>query len=203
MNLFFKTSIVVIALALISQPAFATHFKVDPAHSSVGFQVRHLVSRVDGNFRTFEATYTFDKDKLASFNLQAVAQVDSIDTNNKKRDEHLKSPDFFDAKKFPTISFKSTHLEKQSDTQYKVTGDFTMHGVTKSVTFDVEHLGEAKDPMGTVRGGATATASVNRKDFGIVWNKQLDAGGVMLGEDVKITLNLELIEDKPEAKKAK
>ncbi len=190
-------------LALVASSAHAKDFKVDQAHSSVGFQVRHLVSKVDGNFRDFAGKFSYDGEHAAAFHLEASAKVDSIDTNNKKRDDHLKSPDFFDSKKFPAIEFKSTKIEKADNTHFKVTGDFTMHGVTKPVVFEVEHLGEAKDPMGTVRTGVSAATTVNRKDFGIVWNKTLDSGGLMLGEDVKITLNLELVEDMPTKKDSK
>ncbi len=176
--------------------AYAADYKVDPAHSSVGFEVRHLVSNVQGQFRDYEGTFTFDEKDLSKFKIKSSAKAASIDTANAKRDEHLKSPDFFDAKKFSTITFVSNKLEKAGDSTFKATGDFTMHGVTKPVVFEVESMGEAKDPWGNTRRGFVAKAKINRKDFGIVWNKALDSGGVMLGDDVKLMLNLEATEEK-------
>jgi polyisoprenoid-binding protein YceI len=181
--------------------ASAANFTIDPAHSSVGFSIRHMVSKVNGIFKDFSGTFSFDAKKPTDSVVNFTIQTASVDTQNEKRDAHLKTPDFFDTAKFPTMTFKSTKIVTAGKDKYKVTGDFTLHGVTKPETFVVEFGGAVKDPWGNNRVGFTATDTIKRKDFGIVWNKTLDAGSLMLGDDVAITVQVEATEDKPAAAK--
>ena len=193
------TRFLAVALALSASASFAvaapSNWSVDAAHSEVGFEVKHIFSLVRGVFRDAQGTIVFDEANPANIKVDASVQTASINTGNDKRDGHLKGTDFFDAEKNPTISFKSTKVVADGKNKYKVTGDFTMHGVTKSVTFDAEFLGAGAVGVGGQswgsKAGFIASATINRKDFGIVWNKTLDSGGLMLGDDVKINLNIE------------
>ena len=171
----------------------AATWDLDPQHSSVAFAVRHMmISTVRGQFRTFSATATGDPAEPEKATVEATIDVASIDTSNEKRDTHLKSPDFFDVAQFPKMTFKSKKIEKAGDGKYKVTGDLTMHGVTKEVVLEVE--GPSKPiTMGNTKAGAHATARIKRKDFGITWNKAMDGGGVVVGEDVDVTIEAEAI----------
>jgi polyisoprenoid-binding protein YceI len=180
----------------LAQVAFAKEFDIDSSHSNVEFVARHFASRVKGRFTQFKGTLSFDADKPETSKVNALVDTSSIDTNEKKRDEHLRGDDFFSAKKHPQLTFVSKTIKPNGDKKYKVEGDLTMRGVTKPVTFDVEYLGEADDPWGNHRAGFTGTTTVNRKDYGISWNKALDKGGYVLGDDVTINLNLEAIEKK-------
>ncbi len=188
-----KKAILSAALAL-AFPAFAgsTSYDIDGAHSQVGFAVKHLmVSTVRGEFTKFAGSVVIDDD-LPKSKVEATIEVGSISTREPKRDEHLKSPDFFDAAKNPSITFKSTKVEVAGE-KLKITGDLSMHGVTKSVVLEGEKpTGESKDPWGNVKRGVSATTTVNRKDFGLNWNKALETGGVVVSDEVKITLDLEL-----------
>lgn len=179
-------------------------WEIDPGHSHVGFRVRHMmVSNVRGEFGKFSGSIKVDGSDLTKAMVEASIDVASINTRDEKRDGHLKSPDFFDAAKFPTITFKSKKIEKAKD-GFKMVGDMTMHGVTKEVSFDVESLApEAKNPYGMTVTGTTATTKINRKDFGVSWNKTLDSGGAVLGEEVQITLELELAKKMPAMPAAK
>ena len=181
-----------VAVVALAAPAFAQQvWEIDPAHSSSGFAVRHMmVSTVRGSFGKTTGTVTYDGKDASTLKVDATIDATTINTGVEKRDGHLKSPDFFDVEKFATITFKSTKAEKAADGKLKVTGDLTMHGVTKSVTLDVEVTPEVKTPMGP-RVGATATTTINRKDFGLGWNKVIEAGGVAVGEEVKITIDVE------------
>ena len=190
-------------LALLATPALAVELTVDPVHSSAGFAIKHMmVSTVHGQFSKVTGTVNYDpKDPTKS---STVIQIDpaTIDTHNEKRDAHLKSADFFDVQKCPELTFKSNKVEKAGDKHYKVNGDLTMHCITKPVTVDVEGLvGPQKGPMGGNLYAATATTKVNRKDFGLNWNKALEAGGVALGDDAQLTVDLELTDSPPAAKK--
>ena len=178
-----------LALAL---PAAADTWNVDKAHSVVGFEIRHLVGKVQGRFGEFSGTVTGDPAKPESSTVAFTIKTASISTNEEKRDAHLKSPDFFDAEKNPEIAFRSTSIKPGAAGHYLVTGPLTMHGVTKDVTLDVTLAGPMKDPWGNQRAGLEATTTINRKDWGIVWNKVLDAGSAMLGDDVKIAIELEV-----------
>ena len=186
------------AAALVAVPSFAfaaTSFEIDPSHSSAQFSVKHLgVSNVRGEFDKVSGSITLDEKDITKSTVQATIDATTINTREPKRDEHLKSADFFDVAKFPTIEFKSTKVEKAgSNEKLKVHGNLTMHGVTKPVVLDVEFPAtEVKDPWGNSKRGATATTTVDRKDFGLNWNKALEAGGLLVGDDVKITIDLEL-----------
>ena len=190
---FVAVSVVTLTLAMSSAGRAAT-WELDPGHTSVQFSVRHLmVSNVRGEFGKVSGTVKVDDTDAAKSTITATIDVASLNTRNAKRDEHLRSPDFFDAAKYPTITFTSTKAEKTA-TGFKVTGDLTMHGVTKPVTLDVEGpTPEIKDPWGNARAGAQATSKVDRRDFGITWNKALDAGGLTVGNEVSITIDVEAV----------
>jgi len=193
-----RLPILILALAgvALSGLAGAATWEIDPVHSSVGFGVRHLmVSTVRGQFTKMSGSAQADDTDYAKAKIEATIDAASIDTRVEKRDTHLKSPDFLDVAKYPTITFTSKKIEKAGDGRWKVTGDLTLHGVTRPVTLDVEGpTPPIKDPMmGALRAGAHATARINRKDFGITWNKSLDGGGVVVGEDVDITIDVEAL----------
>ena len=179
-----------VAMPLLAQNAPET-WVVDKAHSTAQFKVRHMMSNTVGMFRDFDGNITIDRANPAKSSVEFTIQAKSIDTGNSNRDEHLRSADFFDVAKFPTISFKSTSVAKKSDDEFAVTGDLTMHGVTKRVTLPVTFLGFGRTARGE-KAGFEIETTVNRKDYGIVWNKTLDEGGLLLGEDVKVTINLEV-----------
>ncbi len=194
----------VAVFTFLSTNAFAAKYKVDQAHSNVDFTIRHLVSKVNGSFKDYTGEFDFDEAKGdmlkdIKFNIKTA----SVDTRNEKRDEHLRSPDFFDSQKYPSITFDGKKVTKTGKNKFKVVGDITMHGVTKPATFDVEYLGTAKNMMGETTAGFTATAKLDRKDFGIIWNKAMDKGGAVLGDEVTVNLNVEAVKEgsKEEAKK--
>ncbi len=192
-----KLSAVVTAALVFSAPLLsAAQYEVDNAHSSVGFVIRHLVSKVRGQFNEYTATFNYDPKAPEKSKVEATIQVKSIDTNIDKRDEHLRSADFFNVAKYPTITFKSKSAKSAGPNKLEVAGDFTMLGVTKPVILMVEATEPSKDPWGGMRTGFTATTTVNRKDFGMVYNKVLDNGGLMLGEDVKVEIEIEGIQKK-------
>lgn len=167
-------------------------WNVDPTHSSLTFVVRHLmVSKVRGRFGAFAGTATINEEKLLS-SVTATAEVASIDTSDAGRDEHLKSADFFDVASFPTIGFKSTKITG-SGSDYTLLADLTIKGVTKSVAFDLEFDGVGQDPWGNTKAGFSAEAEINRKDWGLEWNVALETGGVLVGEKVKLSLDIQLV----------
>jgi polyisoprenoid-binding protein YceI len=180
-------------LAWISAQADAQTYKIDPVHSSVSFKIRHFFSKVPGQFKEFEGTIAMDTSDLSKSKAEATIKTASIDTGNTKRDDHLRSADFFDAAKYPTITFKSTTWAQVEKDVYNVAGDLTIHGVTKPVTLKVKFLGAGPDAMGGVRGGWEATTTVDRTAFGVSWNKAVEGGGTILGNDVEITLNVEAV----------
>ena len=169
-------------------------WNIDSSHSLAEFSVRHLmITTVKGRFGKVEGFVSYDPEKPTEVSIEATIDASSIDTRDEKRDAHLKSADFFDVEKNPKLTFKSTKSEKTED-GYKVTGDLTMHGVAKSITLDVEGPTEtSKDPWGGTRMGASAHAKVNRKDWNLNWNVALEAGGVLVGEQVKISLEVSLV----------
>jgi polyisoprenoid-binding protein YceI len=173
----------------------AADYKIDTSHSSAQFAVAHLgISKTKGEFADVQGSVSYDPAKLSATKIEAVIGVATIDTKDEKRDAHLKSADFFDVEKFPTMKFVSTKVEKAGNNKLKVTGDLTIKGVTKQVVLAVDGpTGEVKDPWGGMRRAASATTKINRKDFGITWNKTLDAGGLLVGDEVDITLEIELI----------
>jgi polyisoprenoid-binding protein YceI len=182
---------------VLSSAAMAEKYVIDSSHSTVGFKVKHLaISSVPGRFGEFSGTFDFDPAHFDKSSAEVAIDAKSINTDNQKRDDHLRGPDFFDIAKNPRITFKTTKIEPVSKSAFKATGDLTLHGVTKPVTLDVQFEGEATDPYGNKRAGFSATTSLNRKAFGITWNKALDAGGVVLGDEVKIVLEVEGIQEK-------
>ena len=193
-----KRSIVtLIAMFTLSIPVFgdAATWQIDPDHSSFQFKVRHLmVSNVKGDFTNAKGVVTIDERDIANLKLEITIDAASVNTGHAKRDEHLRNADFFDVAKHPTITFVSKRAEKAGMDRLKVIGDLTMHGVTREVTVDVEGpTQEVKDPSGNFRRGATAATKINRKDFGLTWNRVLETGGVVVGEDVDIFVEIELI----------
>lgn len=166
---------------------------LDAAHSHLGFSVRHMmISTVRGQFNKFSGNLELDEQDLTRSRAVAEIEVASIDTGVADRDGHLRSADFFDAAKYPTIRFASRAIARDGD-GYRITGDLTMHGVTREVTFDAEVSGPAKDPWGNVRYGVVLTGTIDRKDFGLTWNQALETGGVLVGEKVKVEAALELV----------
>ncbi len=192
-----KVRLTSLALAAFALPslAFAADYVVDKGHSHVGFTVKHLVSKVKGQFNDFEGKFSFDPAALDTATGKFVVKAKSIYTGDDKRDAHLRNEDFFDVKKYPEIVLDKIKVSPNGD-KFKLVGDLTMHGVTKSVSFDLEFGGLAADPWGNQRAGFTATTIINRKDYGLIWNKVLDAGGVMIGEDVALELQVEAIQAK-------
>jgi polyisoprenoid-binding protein YceI len=185
-----------LAFTLLGAPlaARAQTYEIDGGHSHVGFSVRHMmVSNVRGAFKKVEGTVVVDDKAPAKSSVQAVIDAASVDTGDAKRDEHLRAADFFDVAKHPTLTFKSKRIIKAGKS-WKVTGDLTMHGVTKEVTLDATApSAEVKDPWGGLRSGLTATTTLDRKDFGITYNRALDNGGLAVGDEVKVQLELELV----------
>lgn len=172
-------------------------WNIDGSHSTAEFSVRHLmITNVKGRFGTLSGTVDYDPEKPEASTIDVSIDATSVDTRDEKRDAHLRSPDFFDVEKFPTLTFKSTSVKKTDD-GFAATGDLTIHGVTKSVTLEVEGPSEPnKDPWGNTRIGASAHAKINRKDFGLNWNAALEAGGVLVGEQVKISIEVSLVQAK-------
>jgi polyisoprenoid-binding protein YceI len=172
----------------------AVTYTIDPVHSTAGFKVRHLmVSNVRGEFSGVTGTLVFDADAPENSRVKASIDATTVHTRDEQRDAHLKSADFLDVEKFPAITFVSKKVAG-ADGEWKVTGDLTIHGVTNEVTLDVEGPApEAKDPWGNVKSGASATTKISRKDFGMVFNMALETGGVMVGDEIAITLELELL----------
>ncbi|MXN89902.1 hypothetical protein GR160_01570 [Flavobacterium sp. Sd200] len=171
-----------------------TKWVLDPTHSEATFKVKHLMfTNVSGNFTKFEGAVTSDDENFENASFEFSADADSINTNNSDRDGHLKSADFFDVEQFPKLTFTSTSFTKKGGDDYVLTGDFTLHGVTKQVTLDVEFGGIQKDPWGNIKAGFSATGKINRKDFGLTYNAALETGGVMLGEEVKLALELQYV----------
>jgi polyisoprenoid-binding protein YceI len=192
---FAVTAVAALAALVLAAGASAAPatYTVDPGHSEVSFQVRHLVTKVRGTFGEFDGTVVKDDANPAASSVQFTVQVASIDTGIADRDNHLRSADFFDVAQHPTLTFKSTKVERVSDSEWKVTGPLTIHGVTKEVTLPVTFDGELKDPWGNVKGGFSTATRLDRKDFGINWNKALDTGGVLLGDEVDVQINLEVL----------
>ena len=173
-------------------------YLIDPAHSQVIFKVKHLaISTVTGSFDLFEGTYNFDEGNIANSSVQTKIVASSINTNEQDRDDHLKSEDFLDVEKYPNITFKSTKIKKGNNGNFEIVGDLTIHGVTKEVTLDATYEGHVpSDPWGKERTAFVANGKINRKDFGMTWNKALELGGVVVGDEIKITLEVEGIRKK-------
>lgn len=171
-----------------------TTWKIDPTHSNVEFAVRHLmITTVRGRFAKVEGTVVTDDADPTKAEVDVTIDVNSIDTREPQRDTHLKSADFFDAEKYPSIAFKGSRVTDVQGDTFKLVGDLTMHGVTREVTLDVTSEGRGKDPWGGDRAGYSATTKVNRSDFGLTWNQVLETGGIAVGDEIKISLDLELV----------
>ena len=170
-------------------------WNIDPAHSSAEFKVKHMmISNVKGKFSGVTGVLTRDEADHTKSQITGSIPVATVSTGDPQRDGHLKSAEFFDAEKFPTMDFKSVAIHKNADDEFEVTGELTVRGVTKVVKFDIEGPSEpAKDPWGNTRIGLSATTKINRKDFGLTWNAALETGGVLVGEEVAITLDVEFI----------
>ncbi len=181
--------------------AFASTWEIDGSHSSAGFAVKHMmVSNVNGSFNVKSGSVNLDDKDVTKSTVEAVLDAASVNTGNAKRDEHLRAPDFFDTAKYPTITFKSNKVEKAGEGKLKVSGDLTMHGVTKPVVLDVTGPSkESKDPWGNTRTGVQATTKLNRKEFGLTYNSALETGGVAVGEEVTVNLDLSLVKKQPAA----
>lgn len=171
--------------------AVADHYELDNAHTKIFFKVKHLgISTVTGQFKEFSGFFDVDPEDLSTLKASATIATASIDTENGDRDNHLRSPDFFAAEKYPEIKFVSTKVEQLSGNKLKLHGNLTLHGVTKSVVLEGE-FGGAVNAMGNARAAFTATAKINRKDFGLTWNQVLDTGGLVVGEEVTLVLEVE------------
>lgn len=184
-----------LSILAVAPRLMAKEYTFDYAHSHIGFSVKHILTMVPGEFKQFEGTLVFDEKDPAKSSVKVTIPVDSINTNVDKRDAHLKSPDFFDAAKFPNLTFTSKKVEKAGAGKYKITGDLTIHGVTKSVVLDTEYLG-TDEAFGAVTAGFTATTTIDRRDYGLSWGKTLASGNLVVGNDVKITLDIAANEKK-------
>ena len=168
-------------------------YEVDIAHSSISFKISHMVvSKVRGNFKDFSVTIKEDPNDITKSSVAVVIKTASIDTDNEKRDNHLRSADFFDAEKYPEITFRSSRIEKKGDA-YIAVGTLDMHGVSKEITIPFEITGKMQDPWGNTRAGIEASTQLDRKDYGLNWNKTLDKGGLLVGNEVKIEIFLEMV----------
>ena len=190
-------TVLLLSTAAAALPATAADYDVDVAHSSVGFEVKHMaISKTRGTFDDYTASFTFEPGKPETWSCEAVIQAASVNTNNEKRDEHLRSEDFFDVAKVPTLTFKSTSVKMEDDEEGVMTGELTIHGVTKTVELELELLGTVTDPWGNERAGFSAETKINRKDYGLTYNSVMEAGGLLIGEEVKITIEIEGIKAK-------
>jgi len=191
-----KNFVAMMAAVLLLSPvsAISATYNLDSAHTTIGFKVKHLmISNVSGVFEKFKGQVVADEKDITKSKVKASIDVTSINTNIPARDKHLRSGDFFDVARFPTMIFESTKVEKIGDGKLKVTGNLTLKGVTRPVVLDVTGpTPEIKSPQGVIKRGISATAVINRQDFGVSWNKKLDAGGVVISDEVQIFIDAEL-----------
>lgn len=193
------TGLLAVVLATVSAlPAAASTWEIDTTHSQVTFQVRHFVTQVGGEFNDFGGTVRLDESNLADSSVEFWIDASSIDTRNDNRDEHLRSEDFFHVEEHPQITFESESIEKTGENRFDVTGTLTMRGVAQRITLPVTFLGTLETPRGAKAGFATDT-EIDRKEYGIVWNRALDQGGAVLGDEVSVDIDLELDRIEPEA----
>lgn len=185
-----------LTVLVLASPAAAVEWKIDNTHSTVAFKVRHFFARQAGQFAKFDGVIHYDPAQPTSARVEANIDAASIDTEHEGRDEHLRSADFFDVEKHPSISFKSNKVEVDGE-QLMVFGDLTIKGISKPVSFPIEFLGAGPDPWGNQRAGFSASLKLKRKDFDITWNNTLDTGGTVLGEDVTISLEIEAVSEMP------
>lgn len=192
-----RISALVATLALAATTAIASDtFVIDPGHSEASFKVRHMLSKTPGRFRDFEGRIHLDPARPEASVVEFKIRAASIDTDLDKRDEHLRGPDFFEVAKYPEITFRSESIRRTGKDRYDVTGPLTMRGVTRKITLPVTYLGVARDPWGNERAGFSTAITLSRKDFGMVWNKVLDQGGVFLGDEVWVTVEIEAAREK-------
>lgn len=194
-----KKVFTILASMLLTAGAFAqsSTWKTDASHSNVKFSVTHLVvSEVEGYFKTFAGTLVSSKPDFTDASVNFSVDINSINTDNEGRDKHLKSDDFFNAEKFPQMTFKSTSFKKVSDKKYVLEGDLTIRDITKKVKFDVVYGGTIKDPWGNIKAGFKATGEINRFDYNLKWNSVTEAGGAVVSKEVAIVLNLEFAQQK-------
>jgi polyisoprenoid-binding protein YceI len=178
-----------VQVATITARAYA----IDKAHSDVTFQVRHLLTKVRGRFSDFAGTVRFDEEQPEHSSVSLTIDATTVDTNNADRDRHLRSDDFFAAETYPTITFTSSHIVRTSRDTYDVTGTLAIRGVAREITLPVTYLGTAQDPWGSSRAAFEAGITINRKDFGLSWNAALETGGVLVGDEVKISMSIQAI----------
>jgi polyisoprenoid-binding protein YceI len=191
---------ILIALVLVIAAPLAARadtWKIDPVHSTIGFTVRHMtISSVRGQFDKFAGTITANGTDPASVSIEATIDTASIDTRSSDRDADLKSPNFLDVVKYPTMTFKSKKIEAAGPGKWNIVGDLTLHGVTNEVTLAVDAAAPIKDPWGSTRAGATATTKISRKAFGLTWNKMIEAGGAVVGDEVSVAIDVEAVKQK-------
>ena len=175
-----------------------TTWTIDPTHSEIQFKVKHLViSTVTGNFHSYSGSITTEGDSFEGASVEFEADIDSITTNNKDRDAHLKSDDFFNADEYPKMKFESTSFKSTGDDSYELTGNLTIRDVTKEITLNVEHGGTVEDPYGQTKAGFEINGAINRKEFNLTWNAVTEAGSVVVGDEVKLNLNVQVVESEP------
>ncbi len=197
-----RIALAVLVSGLLTASAFAADtYVIDKNHSEASFQVRHMLTKVRGKFDDFAGTILMDAAKPEASSVEFTIKAASIDTGVEQRDKHLRSADFFDVEKNPEITFKSSSVKATSKDHYDVAGTLTMHGVAKQITLPVTFLGTVKSPFGDQRAGFESGITLNRKDFGLLWNKTLEAGGVLVGDDVEIAINIEAAKQKEPASK--
>ncbi len=169
-------------------------WQIDFAHSEINFTVRHMmISKVRGQFESFSGTINFDEQNPTNTTVDITVKLNSINTREEQRDNHLRSADFFDVENYPVMTFKSKRVEQISENEGRLVGDLTIRGMTKEVVLDVDYVGQAASPWGTTSAGFSASGKINRKDWGLTWNQALETGGVLVGEDIKIDIELELV----------
>ncbi|WP_284653314.1 YceI family protein [Flavobacterium terrisoli] len=167
---------------------------IDPTHSEVGFKVKHMMfTNVSGKFNLFDADIANEEEQFETSNINFSAEVNSINTGNDDRDNHLRSADFFDAENFGKLTFKSTGVKKINEGEYQISGDLTIKDVTKNIALDAEYSGQMKDPWGNTKIGLSLNGKINRKDFGLTWNAALETGGVLVGEDIKLNAEVQFV----------
>ena len=191
----FMISMIAILVLAIPVLSYASDWEIDPDHSNFQFKVRHLtVSNVNGGFNKAKGVATIEDQDITNLKVTVTIDAASVNTGHAKRDEHLRGPDFFDVAKYPTITFVSKKAIKADANRLRVIGDLTIHGVTREIAVDVQGpTAEVKDPWGNFRRGATATTKINRRDFGMTWNKVLDTGGLIVADEVDIYVEVELV----------
>jgi polyisoprenoid-binding protein YceI len=190
------TAVVLFAAGTTGVTQAADTFNIDKTHSSILFAVKHMViSKVKGEFDEYSGSIQYDEADVTKSSVEVTIKTASIDTKDEKRDGHLKSPDFFDAEKYPEITFKSKYIEKSKD-GFVAVGDFTMHGVTKEIKIPFEITGVITDPWGNTRMGVSAELTLDRQDYGVSWSQKMDAGGLVVGDDVEIEIEVEAVKAK-------